>query len=100
MADSPCLYPGCPETPTEDAPKARAGFCFAHMSQKCLYAQIGQCDSLVVAGSGWCKQHNDEVVRFDYIHAIRHNQKLQQQMAQQQLESVRSGLVIPGNGKG
>ena len=79
-----CPYPGCTSAPSPDNPKARQAFCVDHAKAKCRFAEMGidnvpQCASLVTPHSGWCKRHNDEKVRFDFLHAIHHQQALAQQ---------------------
>ena len=72
-----CAYPPCPvmiESGGDNPPR----FCEKHASIKCLFAQIGQCDDVVIPDSGWCKIHNAEVRRFDFLHKIRHQEAVQE----------------------
>lgn len=94
-----CPYPQCKAVAWVKAPKARAEFCEIHATQLCKMAEIGLCASYVMPRSGWCKRHNAEVLRFDFIHGIRHTQAMQQAQAQAQLQAV-SNKLSRDNGSG
>jgi len=92
-----CCFPQCKNE--ANGKGARAAFCEEHVKAKCKFSEVGRCTFLTMPNSGFCKKHNDEVVRFDFIHAIRHNQANQQMIAQQQMEAVRQKMS-GGNGQG
>ena len=104
-----CAYPGCRGEPSLKNKKGRELFCAAHEGQPCLFTQGGMCQSCVIPGSGFCKKHNAEVMRFDLIHHLRHTEAARQAQMQQQEQMVRQqlekrggngqGIVLPKSGK-
>lgn len=91
-----CAYPPCPvqiESGGEDPPV----FCVKHLGVKC---SMPHCVLTTIPNSGFCKEHNEWVQCFDFIHGVRHQQAMQQQMEAQQAQAVMNQVRqgVGGNG--
>ena len=73
-------------------------FCTSHLAVRCKFSDMGQCKEFIMPNSGWCKTHNDEVVRFNFIHGIQHQQWALAQMEAEQNQHVLK--TLGGNDKG
>lgn len=92
-----CGYPPCPVQIASGGENPPA-FCEKHMTQKCL---MPPCKEFVIPNSGWCKEHNEFVNAFDFIHGIRHQEAAQQMADAQRNEAIANKVIgIKGNGSG
>src|SRR3990167_9225802 len=99
MANPQCTYPACGIvlmwTEAPDPAFRESQFCTKHIDAKCNYPP---CQDVVTAGSDICETHQGMVKFFDWIHSVRHNQQMQQVMAQQQGQKIHQRL-LGANGK-
>lgn len=100
-----CVFPGCLQPAGVDVIPARKDFCKAHEGAKCVYGGVKdlvtgepKCSLLTIPHSGWCGEHNEICILFDFIHNLRHQEAVQRQMAQKQA-AIAYKTLLGGNGK-
>ncbi len=81
-----CVFPGCDGEAGKDVIESRKAWCKVHERAQCVYglnvkgAVSGEskCKELTLPGSGWCREHDEMVVFFDFLHNLRHIEAAQQ----------------------
>ena len=90
-----CVYPSCKVEIASGGDNPPL-WCEAHQNQKCV---LPSCQEHVIPNSGWCKQHNDWVAMFDFIHPIRHAEAAQRRAEAQRTQQLLQKGMMGGNGR-
>lgn len=99
MNENTCAYPLCKDPIGLGLPKARQAFCEPHAHTLCDFAKVNLCKIFTTPNSSFCKFHDTEVQRFDYMHAIFHKIWAATEKSKQQALSVPLNLSHNGGGK-
>ena len=93
-----CAYPGCTTPASLYNIKARRDFCAGHESTLCFFSQTqpSMCSALVIPRSSFCKLHDVEVVRFEFLHSMMHQRMAESRQAQREANQVMGDLKHNG----
>lgn len=98
MSTFTCVYPQCTLPARTENPKPRRDFCAEHANTMCFFANTKpqMCFALSIPHSTFCREHDAEMVRFDFMHNLFHQKMAANAIAQQEAKPFMGNIKHNG----